>query len=145
MNEGSDNMNMTYTNRINLDDYAKLRASVGWPTILPEQAQLGLDGSRYMLVAYDKETAVGIARVVSDGGYVCYLEDVIVLPAYQRKGIGSELVSRLVDMIKKDMKDGYQTNFVLISAQGKEPFYERFGFQKRPDEHVGHGMAQWIT
>jgi GNAT superfamily N-acetyltransferase len=136
--------NIAFKNDITLDDYAKLRASAGWPVILPEQAELGIDGSRFVLAAYDGESAVGIGRVVSDGGYVCYLADVIVLPEYQNQGIGSEIVSRLIAMVKEDMKPGFQTNFVLLSATGKEPFYERFGFSKRPNNYTGFGMAQWL-
>jgi hypothetical protein len=66
-------MNITYTNTINIEDYMALRKAVNWPAIVSEQAQSGLDGSRFVLVAYDGEKAVGIGRVVSDGGYVCYI------------------------------------------------------------------------
>jgi hypothetical protein len=31
----------------------------------------------------------------------------------------------------------------LMSAQGKEEFYEKFGFRKRPNEKFGHGMMQF--
>jgi GNAT superfamily N-acetyltransferase len=137
--------NITFKSNITLEDYAKLRASVGWPAILPEQAKFGIDGSRFVLVAYDGESAVSIGRVVSDGGYVCYLADVIVLPEYQNQGIGSEIVSRLITMVNEDMKPGFQTHFALISAKGREDFYERFGFAKRPTDIFGHGMAQWLT
>ena len=138
-------MNITYTNTIDIEDYAKLRASAGWPQIIPEQAQAGLDGSRFLIVAKDEDTTVGIARVVSDGGYIAYLADVLVLPDYQGKGIGSEMVGRLVAMVKDCMKEGHQINFVLHSAIGKEGFYERFGFTKRPNEIAGYGMAQWMV
>lgn len=29
-----------------------------------------------------------------------------------------------------------------MSAKGKEKFYKRYGFWKRPNEHFGHGMMQ---
>jgi GNAT superfamily N-acetyltransferase len=137
--------NITFKKDITVSDYTKLRAAVGWPVILPEQAKLSIDGSRFLLAAYNNDAAVGIGRVVSDGGYVCYLSDMIVLPEYQHQGIGSEILKRLTAMIKEDMKPGFQTNFVLLSATGKEPFYERFGFSKRPNNYTGFGMAQWIT
>jgi GNAT superfamily N-acetyltransferase len=137
-------MKLTYKDCITVEDYAKLRTSAGWPSILPEQAKLGIDGSRFVLVAYDGDSAVGIGRVVSDGGYVCYLADIIVLPEYQNQGIGSEIVNRLITMVKEDMKPGFQTHFALISAKEREDFYERFGFEKRPTDVFGHGMAQWL-
>lgn len=33
-------------------------------------------------------------------------------------------------------------NFVLFATKGKEGFYEKFGFDKRPNEQFGCGMAQ---
>jgi GNAT superfamily N-acetyltransferase len=138
------NYKITYTNTISVNNYMALRKAVNWPAIVPEQAKLGINGSRFVLVAYDGEKAVGIGRVVSDGGYVCYLADIIVLPEYQNQGIGSEIVSRLIAMVKADMKPGFQTHFALISAKGRENFYERFGFSKRPTDVFGYGMAQWI-
>lgn len=138
-------MSITYDNQISYKDYAALRESAGWPKICEEQAMAGIRGSRFLIVAKDGETAISVARVVSDGGYVCYLADVLVLPEYQGKGIGSEMVNHLVNMVKDSMKEGYQTNFVLLSAIGKEGFYERFGFKKRPNEITGFGMAQWMV
>jgi len=137
-------MNITYTDHISAEDYTKLRASVGWLAICPEQAEATLSGSRFVIAAKDGEHTVGMARIVSDGGYICFLADVIVLPEYQGKGIGNGIVSRLTAIVKDSMKSGYRINFVLLSAVGKEGFYERFGFTKRPNDQFGHGMQQWL-
>jgi len=77
-------MNITYTNSISFEDYTKLRDSDGWPKICKEQAEAGLNGSRFLIAAKDGENTVGVARIVSDGGYIAYLADVLVLPEYQR-------------------------------------------------------------
>lgn len=33
--------------------------------------------------------------------------------------------------------------FILGAAKGKEAFYEKFGFNKRPNEQSGHGMSMY--
>jgi len=137
-------MNITYTNTISPEDYNMLRESVGWRGIKTEQAKRGLAGTRYLAAARDGEKTVGMGRVISDGGYVCYLADVIVKPEYQGKGIGKAIMSLLVSQVKEGMEDGEYIDFVMMSAKGKEPFYEKFGFGKRPTESLGHGMGQWI-
>ena len=138
-------MNITYGNQIGYADYTKLRSSAGWPTICEEQALSGIRSSKFVIVARDGDKTVGLARVVADGGFVAYLADVLVLPEYQKKNIGTEMVSRLEAQVKADMKEGYHVHFVLMAAKDKERFYEKFGFITRPNDDVGPGMAKWLT
>ncbi|MFT3952208.1 MAG: GNAT family N-acetyltransferase [Oscillospiraceae bacterium] len=138
-------MEITYTDRIAVDDYNLLRASAGWPQICPEQAQAGLNGSVFMTVAKDGAKTVGMARLVTDGGYIAYIADVLVLPEYQRRYIGTELMNRVMANVRERRKDGYQIHLVLMSAKGKESFYKQFGFVKRPDDHFGCRMSQWLS
>ena len=71
--------------------------------------------------------------------------DVIVLPDYQNRGIGKELMSKAMEFINKTFIEKGQTIFVnLISAKGRESFYEKYGFEKRPNDKFGAGMSQWI-
>jgi GNAT superfamily N-acetyltransferase len=81
--------------------------------------------------------------VVSDGGYIAYLADVLVLPEYQGHGIGSEIVKRLMEMVKTACRMGIKS-VLFFCCKGKEGFYERFGIIKRPKEYLGHGMSQWV-
>ena len=138
-------MDITYTHTISFADYSKLRASAGWPQICAEQAEAGLKNSSFVIVAQDGAEPVGMVRLVADGGYIVYVADVLVLPKYQRKGIGTEMMNRLVTYTKENMKSRYQIHFVLMSVHGKEQFYEHFGFFKRPDGPIGHGMTQWLS
>lgn len=62
-------MLITYSNQITVVDYNTLRKSVGWNEIKPERAQIGLSNS-VCFVAEDEGKAVGLARLISDGGYV---------------------------------------------------------------------------
>ena len=137
-------MNITYTDNISADDCNKLRNSAGWFQVHPRQIETGLKSSAFIIAAKDGDTAVGMARVVSDGGYVVFIADVIVLPEYQRKGIGKAMMGKIMDYIRGKLSDGYCIQVDLMAAKGKEKFYEEFGFVKRPDDNFGCGMTQRI-
>ena len=137
-------MNITYTNNISAEDCAKLRDSAGWTKMHPDQIAAGLKNSAFIVAAKDEETTVGMARLVTDGGYVVFIVDVLVLPEYQRKGIGKIMMGKIMEYIRGQLKDGYCIQVDLMAAKGKEKFYEGFGFVKRPDDSYGCGMTQRI-
>ncbi len=83
--------------------------------------------------AYEGTRLVGFGRVVSDGILHAMIYDLIVDPAFQRKGIGSEILRRLVD----SCRDAKIPDIQLFCAQGKRAFYERHGFKARPDDAPG--------
>ena len=134
-----------YTDHITAEEYLKLRELVGWCLFPAEEAQAGIDNAYTVLCARDSERAVGVMRLLWDGGYIAMLSDVIVDPEYQGQGIGRKLVERCIQRIKDDMKPGYKVKLNLMAAKGKEPFYEKFGFVERPNENLGAGMDQWFT
>lgn len=132
---------ITFTHRISTEDYNKLRAAVGWEMLPEEQAANGLQGTAYMIVAKDDDRTIGLTRLVSDGGYIAYIADVIVHPDYQGKGIGKHLLLDVLQHIKDGMKEGYLVHVNLVAAKGKETFYEKFGFWRRPTDFTGAGMS----
>ena len=137
-------MNITYTNSISAEDCNKLRNSAGWPQMHPDQIKIGLENSAFIVAAKDGEVTVGMARIVSDGGYVFFIVDVLVLPEYQRKGIGKTMMKKVMEYTHNKLKEGYCIQVDLLAAKGKEKFYEEFGFVKRPDDTYGCGMTQRI-
>ena len=138
-------MNLKYENKISCKDYIRLRDEVGWDTLPEEQAEAGLNNSAYVIACKDEEYVVASARVIWDGGYVAYICDVMVSPEYQGKGIGSEMIKKIMNYLENQLKSGWKIMIVLGAAEGKELFYEKFGFEKRPNEHLGAGMSQWIS
>lgn len=88
-------------------------------------------------ICYGK--TVGMGRLVGDGAMYWYLQDIIVLPEYQGKGIGKNIVNRLLKHIKSTAIPGTKIEVGLTSVKGKEPFYEKLGFS------IGAtGMRLWI-
>lgn len=137
-------MDLVYKESISVKDYNTLRDAVGWGRLCDEQAKQGLEHSVYVISCYDQEKIVGTARVIWDRGYISYLADVMVLPNYQRIGIGKHMVQEAIVFMKKQIKEGWNIKMVLVAAKGKEVFYERFGFSQRPNDNAGAGMDMWL-
>lgn len=118
-----------------------LRDAVGWGRREPEDMQQGLDGSLYAVCATLSGEIVGTARVVGDGRTVFYVQDVIVLPEHQRRGVGKAMMKKVMAFIASQACRGAVVG--LMAAKGREPFYEQFGFFTRPNERHGAGMIQF--
>lgn len=97
---------------------------VGWPTPPTPAMHLAmLRGSEAIVLAIDTETGqvVGFVNAVGDGVLAAYVPCLEVLPAWQGRGIGSELVRRLLAALEpRYMVD-------LVCDDDVVPFYERLG------------------
>ncbi|MBN1830343.1 MAG: GNAT family N-acetyltransferase, partial [Deltaproteobacteria bacterium] len=80
------------------------------------------------LIALSGGRIIGMARAVSDRTSDAYLQDVTVAAGRRGKGLGSEIVQRIVARLHED---GLQW-IGLIAERGSHPFYERLGFQVMP-------------
>lgn len=138
-------MSMEYRETLGVADYHILREAVGWDKLCDEQALRGLCNSEYMISCYDDGRIVGAARVIWDGGYISFLSDVMVIPEYQRMGIGKHMVLMAIDYMRSQLKPGWKAKLVLFSAKGKEPFYRKLGFRERPNDEFGAGMDMWLA
>ena len=86
-----------------------------------------IKGSFAFAIAIDKKSkkAVGMWRLLSDGISDAYIQDLIVLPDYRKKGIGKKIVYELIKHCKKN-----DINWIaLISEPGQEEFYKKIGFE----------------
>ena len=134
---------LEYTHALSVEEYCELRAAVQWQSIVKEQAQSGLEHSDYIVACRDGGKIIGCARIFWDKGYIAYLADVMVKPEYQGQGIGKKLVESCISYIHRQLREGWRIKIVIVSAKGKEAFYEKFGFQIRPNENDGAGMQMW--
>ena len=125
------------------EDYCRLRESVGWTNFSKEQTQAALSNSLYTVAVFENSQAVGMGRLIGDGMYLV-IADIVVNPVYQGKGIGSKIVSMLIEYTTKELPDGGRTSIQLISEKGKEPFYEKLGFKRTPNDFCGSGMKMVI-
>ena len=128
-----------------LEEYKEMRKAVNFIPLSDRIASNALNNAFHITCVRDCGRAVGMIRVLSDGSYANFITDVIVIPEYQRRGIGSELMRRTMEYMRSTMEDGDTIILYLMSASGKEPFYRQFGFRDRPNEVWGAGMSQWLT
>ncbi|GAA3443354.1 GNAT family N-acetyltransferase [Planomonospora venezuelensis] len=102
---------------------------VGWPKAAsPEQHLAVLRGSHRAVMAVDDETdrVVGFVNMISDGVLTAYIPWLEVLPAYQDRGIGSELMRRILD------GTGHLYSVDLLCEPSLQHYYERFGMRPVP-------------
>lgn len=124
--------------------FLELYRSVGWDAPGLEQIETALKNSIVTFCAYDGEVPVGMARLLGDGGMSFYIKDFAVRPEYQRKGIGRMLMEAMESHITASIRDGWAVSLELISSKGREPFYEKFGFEQRPCDWDGAGMFKML-
>lgn len=128
-----------------LEEYKEMRRAVNFMVLSDRIASNALNNAFHITTVRDNGKAIGMIRVLSDGSYANFITDVIVIPEYQKRGIGTEMVRRTVDFMKSTLQPGETIVLYLMSAIGKESFYKQFGFRERPNEVWGAGMSQWIT
>jgi predicted N-acetyltransferase YhbS len=74
-------------------------------------------------------------RIIGDEGLYFYIQDLIVHPEFQAKGLGKLLMKELMSYITADTKTGAFVG--LMAAKGLEKYYEQFGFKARDKDAPG--------
>lgn len=121
-----------------LEEYQGLIQGVGWADhVTPDQAGKVLAGARFGVVAVAGDCAVGTGLGLGDGATFSYLKDIVVLPEWQGRGIGSRIVEALLAMIRRPDPDSMLVT--LFTGQNLAEFYEQFGF-RGPDTAL-YGMS----
>ena len=112
---------------VKLDDVLHLYQAVSWTnyTNQPQMLAQALTHSLAIYVARDGEEIVGLVRLVGDGFSSVFVQDLIVLPTYQRQGIGSNLMKEAL----ADYKDAYQIQLATEESEKTLGFYRSLGFE----------------
>lgn len=112
-----------YNESISPEALADLRESVGWNRMEKEYGN-PLMTSFFHIAVYDEDQLVGYIDSVSNGVTDAYIQDLIVRPDYQGKGIGTDLMKKMITSLKE--KHIYIISVVF--EENLKPFYARFGF-----------------
>lgn len=120
---------------IPVEELLPLYEAVGWSsyTESPALLQAGVSGASYVVTARRDGRLVGLARALSDGATVCYLQDVLVHPAEQRHGIGRALVTAILDRYRTVRQKVLLTD----DEPGQRAFYESLGYTEIRDYGPG--------
>ena len=112
---------------VSIDDVLHLYQAVSWTnyTNQPQMLEQSLTHSLAIYVARDGEKIVGLVRLVGDGFSSVFVQDLIVLPSYQRQGIGSALMKEALE----DYKDAYQVQLATEQTEKTVEFYRSLGFE----------------
>lgn len=127
-----------------LEEYMEMRRAVNFMVLSERIASNALNNAFHITTVRDSGRAIGMIRVLSDGSYANFITDVMVIPEYQHRGIGKELMRRTMEYMRGTLLPGETIVLYLMSAIGREDFYKQFGFRERPNEVWGAGMSQWI-
>jgi len=116
--------------------YWKLFNQTGWNDdygFTKDDLYEAIQNSWYVVSAFVENELVGFGRVISDGLHHALIVDMIVAREYQRKGIGKDILTRLVTKCEANKIRDIQ----LFAANGKVGFYEKNGFERRPSNAPG--------
>lgn len=108
---------------VSAKEIADLRQCIGWNRMEDAYHNPAMISYAHIAV-YDNDLLVGYIDSVSNGVTDAYIQDLMVHPDYQRQGIGTELMHRMLDFLKS------QHIFMIsvIYEESLRPFYKRFGF-----------------
>jgi len=119
------NLKWIYTHGdINWDELSNLYKIAPLGDKKPNDLKTVFSNSMYKCFVYHENTLVGVGRALADGIDCSYICDVAIHPAFQGKGIGKDIVNKLVEFSKGHSK------IILFASVGKEPFYAKLGFDK---------------
>ncbi len=103
----------------------------GWTSYTdePDLLMKAIKNSLKVWTLWKEEKLIGLARIVGDGSTICYLQDILILEAYQGRGFGS-------DLLKEIMKENQHIRqFVLLTEDSEKTkgFYKKLGLSEVGD------------
>jgi ribosomal protein S18 acetylase RimI-like enzyme len=111
---------------VDLGALRQLRAACDFADKDDEYLAQQVKGARWVVQAYDGARLVGFCRAISDGVSNAYVSSVMVAPGYRRRGIGREMLARL-------LAGREEIRFVLHTRPESAAFYAAVGFTVSTD------------
>ena len=110
----------------NAAELRRLYTEVGWTAYTENMPALeqGYKNSLLVLAAYEDDELLGIIRVVGDGFTIIFIQDILVFPREQRKGVGTALLKAVLDRYP----DVRQIELTTDNTPETVAFYQSSGF-----------------
>ena len=118
--------------------YRALRVAAGLSAKTAEAASRGLSGTLYAVCLRKNDELVGMGRIIGDGGLNYEVVDIAVHPALQRRGLGSRIMSTLVDWLRQNAPASAYV--CLIADDGAPALYKKYGFEFTAPKSVGMAL-----
>ena len=120
------------------EEYLRLRVAAGLSRKSPEGAAIGLANTWHAVVVRRDGQAVGMGRVIGDGGLFFMVVDIAVEPAHQGRGLGKAIMAALVERLRTSAPS--RAHVALIADGEAHRLYARYGFTLTAPDGVGMQM-----
>ena len=109
-------------------EICRLYTEVGWTAYTENMSVLeqGYKNSLLVLAAYENDDLLGIIRVVGDGYTIVFVQDILVFPGEQRKGVGTALLKAVLDRYP----DVRQIELTADNTPQTAAFYKSLGLSE---------------
>ena len=121
--------------KIKSSEYQVLRKSANWSSFDLETVERALENDLFSVCVMDQDKTIGIGRVIGDGAIYYYIQDVIVLPEYQKRGVGNMIMERIEAYLNQHASTN--TFIGLMAAKGAGDFYKRYSYRERSGDSPG--------
>jgi GNAT superfamily N-acetyltransferase len=121
-------------------DYRRLREQSGLSTKTLAAAERGLPNTLFGVEVLADGQAIGMGRVIGDGGCFYQVVDIAVLPEHQGKGVGKAIMREISGYIEREIPE---SAYISLLADGKAfKLYQQFGFTLSAPNSVGMGLKK---
>lgn len=121
-----------------VDDYRRLRVAAGLSPKTAEAAARGLPNTLFGVVIRKGDRAVGMGRVVGDGGLCLLVVDIAVEPAHQGQGLGKAIMSALMEHVRRTSPES--AHVTLIADGEAHRLYAQYGFEATAPASIGMAL-----
>lgn len=128
-------------NSLTVQQFEYLYNSTGWPVFSQRQIINSLNNDKYHVSAWLDSEIVGMGRLLSDSSIYWYIQNIIVLPEFQSRGIGTAIMENLLSFIRNNSCPHSHIVVGLMCSEHTAPFYQKFSFNIRPCNDLGPGAT----
>lgn len=110
---------------LNINQVKNLYDANGWKSYANniDRTMRSIEKALFVFSCWDEDKLVGLIRAVGDGETITYVQDILVLPDYHRKGIGTKLLKECME----EYKDCYQFVLITDDTDKTNNFYKSMG------------------
>ena len=124
------------------EEFIRLRNDIGWKNCTADLVQESINNSLFWVSVYENKTLVATGRVIGDGAMYFYIQDVIVAPEHQGKGLGDKIMLHIESFLRRNATQ--HATVGLMAAKGKEGFYQKYGYLLRDGQHLGLALCKFV-
>jgi len=118
-----------------VEEYVRLRALAGLSAFSEDAARIGLAGTIYAVVITHEDMAIGMGRLIGDGGCFFQVVDIAVHPEHQGVGLGKAIMEAIMKYIARELPTSAYVS--LIADVPANKLYEKFGFVETAPRSLG--------